>query len=122
MSRERVLGLSGVGDERSFKIGASKYCDNLIDCVNLQDHYDYYKNAKQLKKLLRKYSSGGRGLVLLTTAKDAIKITALDSSFLLWIIQEKIKIYIVDVEMELLDDLAVVLIQKIKSLIFPLKR
>ena len=106
-----ILAMSGIGDSKSFDILCNQYFTNIVKTQNFTDHYHYKNICSFLEAAYNIKSFSG----IVTTYKDFIKLETTEPNALGWLKQKSLKIFILEIELCLKDDLKL-LPKLIKSL------
>ena len=94
-----TLAISGIADSLSFNLLCQKYFSNIVTTHNFSDHFSYHNFYVFLKSLYKTtvFSS------IVTTHKDLVKIKELDNSLINWLIDRKIQLFIIEIDLSVDD-------------------
>ena len=94
-----TLAISGIADSLSFNLLCQKYFSNIVTTHNFSDHFSYHNFYVFLKSLYKTtvFSS------IVTTHKDLVKIKELDNSLINWLIDQKIQLFIIEIDLSVDD-------------------
>jgi len=94
-----ALAISGIADSLSFNLLCQKYFSNIVATHNFSDHFSYHNFYVFLKSLYKTTAFSS----IVTTHKDLVKIKELDSSLINWLINQKIQLFVIEIDL-VIDD------------------
>lgn len=84
---------AGIANPQGFFDSVKIFCENIVDCYDFQDHYNYQKNQRVFENIINKNKVGvNSNLGIITTLKDYVKIVRLPN-----VVLNKYSLYVLDI-------------------------